>query len=122
MIAMIAEFHEKFGLAYNEGPRQLPTELKEFRIKFLLEELTEYVSASFNENKAEQLDALIDIVYIALGTAYLQGFDFAEGFKRVHEANMKKVRATEASQSLRKSTLDIVKPKGWQVPDLTDLV
>ncbi len=71
---------------------------------------------------AKKFDALIDLVYVALGTAYLHGFPFDLGWRRVHEANMKKVRATNAAQSARNSTHDVVKPPGWTAPTLDDLV
>ena len=59
---------------------------------------------------------------VALGTAYMQGFNFKEAWRRVHEANMRKVRATSEEQSKRNSSSDVVKPAGWVAPDLKDLV
>lgn len=115
----IEDFHVKFGLTYAGPPRRLPDDLATFRSGFLQEELNEY-NAAFT--KVDQLDALVDLVYVALGTAYLQGFDFREAWRRVHAANMLKVRATHASQSARNSTADVVKPDGWQKPNLIDLV
>ena len=44
------------------------------------------------------------------------GFDFDEAWKRVHKANMKKVR-----MKTERSPIDIVKPIGWKPPDLKDL-
>jgi predicted HAD superfamily Cof-like phosphohydrolase len=71
-----------------------------------------------------QFDALIDLVYFALGRAYLHGFPFAEGWKRVHSKNMEKRRANPdaPNEGKRGSKLDIVKPEGWTPPILTDLV
>jgi predicted HAD superfamily Cof-like phosphohydrolase len=115
----IKEFHEKFGLDYQGPPRQLDLELRVFRKDFMKEELTEYCQS---DDLHGQLDALVDLVYVALGTAYMQGFDFNEAWRRVHEANMKKVRADRADQSKRGSTFDVVKPPGWTAPDLRDLV
>ena len=85
----------------------------------LKEEIKEYEDA---EELKEKLDALVDLVYFALGTAYLHGFNFNEAWKRVHAANMKKIRAEKKGDSKRKSTFDVVKPAGWIVPDLSDLV
>lgn len=119
MVEMVREFNTKFGLPYEDGPRPLTKEMYELRIKQLYEEVKEYEDADTLE---DEFDALIDLVYFALGTAYLQGFPFVEGFKRVHEANMKKRRAKKATDSKRGSSLDIVKPKGWKPPVLTDLV
>lgn len=122
MIRDIADFHTKFGLAYNDGPRDLPEELQNFRVKFMQEELNEYAESAMDGNLEGQLDALVDLVYVALGTAYMQGFNFKEAWRRVHEANMRKVRATSEEQSKRGSASDVVKPVGWTAPDLSDLV
>jgi predicted HAD superfamily Cof-like phosphohydrolase len=119
---LIKEFHVKFELEYKDKPRTLPLELRHFRIDFMEEELVEYIEASHSGNLEKQLDALVDLVYVALGTAHMQGFDFNEAFKRVHEANMKKIRATNAESSKRKSAFDVIKPPGWSPPDLSDLV
>jgi predicted HAD superfamily Cof-like phosphohydrolase len=115
----IKDFHEKFGLAYDGPPRRLPRELEQFRRDFLIEEAEEYtVSAT----QVDRLDALVDIVYVALGSAYMHGFDFAEAWRRVHAANMKKVRAAHAGESARNTAHDVVKPPGWEKPNLLDLV
>jgi len=115
----IEAFHIKYGLAYNGQPRMLDEKTSSFRSRFIEEELDEYILADTMEDK---FDALIDLVYVALGTAYMHGFDFEEGWKRVQAANMKKIRATQADQSKRGSTIDVVKPEGWEAPDLRDLV
>lgn len=136
----IKAFHEKFELAYDGPPRDLDEELETFRVGFMAEELLEYVTEhpatkrvvdyikngvairAKKPSREKQLDALVDLVYVALGTAYMQGFDFEEAWRRVHEANMKKVRALSAVDSARGSTYDVVKPEGWVPPDLSDLV
>jgi predicted HAD superfamily Cof-like phosphohydrolase len=136
-IGDIKAFHEKFGLEYNGPPRQIEEGLAKFRAKFMGEEVCEYCSDNEDLNREitlllglnhqpqlleKHFDALIDLVYVALGTSYLHGFDFAEGWRRVHAANMSKVRAERASDSKRGSTFDVVKPEGWTPPDLSDLV
>lgn len=118
----IHEFHTKFGLEKPPAPKLLGEEASDFRIQFLYEEVNEYCDASAVNDKAGMLDALVDLVYVALGTAYLHGFDFNTAFQRVHEANMQKVRANRPEQSKRGTSLDVVKPHGWQPPNLEDLV
>jgi predicted HAD superfamily Cof-like phosphohydrolase len=143
----IREFHERFDLAYAGPPRPLPGNLPRFadtglalhaerlrdltrrepenllafRLGFLFEELREYEIAVRQGNLENQLDALVDLVYVALGTAYLQGFDLAEAWRRVQAANLQKVRG-DAAASKRGSAHDVVKPEGWVPPDLSDLV
>ncbi len=138
MFEDIKAFHEKFALTYNGPPRVLDEELGKFRAGFLAEELAEYampddlhdgfvdaVKAEFEPTRKsleDQFDALIDLVYVALGTAYLHGFDFEEGWRRVHEANMKKIRVERVIDSKRGSVYDVIKPDGWLPPSLADLV
>jgi dCMP deaminase len=118
----VAEFHKKFGLDYEGNPRFLNPNLQSLRERRLIEELEEYFYAIKNRNLTDAFDALIDLVYIALGTAYLHGFPFKEGWKRVHKANMKKKRAEKSKDSKHNSHFDIVKPADWKAPELDDLI
>ena len=94
------------------------------------------------------LDALVDLQYVLLGTAHLMGFNtdakivkqvqetpdempkpwsfvvnrFEEAWDRVQKANMTKVRTKNPADSKRKSEYDVVKPEGWEPPQLHDLV
>lgn len=142
----IIEFHQKFGLEYNGDPQSLPHDMALFRIGFMIEELAEYAKASGywtingylkdlhnmikegsahtverNENFIDlhdQLDGLVDLSYVLNGTAYLHGFDLEGAFTVVHAANMKKVRVENIADSTRKSKFDVIKPSGWEKPDL----
>ncbi len=142
----VAEFHLKFGLEYQGAPRELASDMALFRIGFMIEELGEYALASgftllserletlhgmvksgLFKNRYDnrdrvfhnQLDALVDLVYVANGTAYLHGFNLDGAYNVVHEANMKKVRVERLEDSKRGSKYDVVKPEGWLPPDLS---
>jgi predicted HAD superfamily Cof-like phosphohydrolase len=135
----VADFHNKFGLGYDGPSRDLPIDHAQFRVGFMAEELFEFVglpeglSAAMTQtlksrvkpgDLEKKLDALVDLVYVAIGTAYLYGFDFREAWRRVHAANMAKVRCERDSDSARSdgAKFDVVKPPGWQKPVLSDLV
>ena len=138
----IGRFHDKFELKPTEDSgHRLPQDVLKFRIKFMLEELQEYAAAvdaivisdpqacdaAFvgEEFDAEQaLDALVDLCYVALGTAFLHRFRFNEAWDRVQAANMKKVRASGDDDPLskRKHNKDVVKPPLWEPPILKDLL
>jgi len=113
----IRVFHRKFGLLYSGPPRTLPRELFDFRFKFMMEELGEYYTAVESGTREQMFDALLDLVYVAVGTCHLHGFPFNEGWQRVQRANMKKVRGKS-----KRSKVDVIKPKGWVHPNLSDLV
>ena len=122
LFEMVAAFHQKFGLEPTSQPDFPVEEIWKLKNVHMQEELDEIRAAAINGNFEEYFDGLIDLVYVALGAAYLSGLPFNEGFKRVHEANMKKVRALRTEDSKRGSAYDIVKPAGFVAPTLTDLI
>ena len=118
----VGDFHRKFGLPAfpsSTEPKPLDPELLQFRIRFLEEELDEFKRASEQGDPIEQFDALLDLVYVAMGTAHLLGFPWQEGWDEVQRSNMAKVRAArDGSDSKRGSSWDVVKPAGWMPPNL----
>lgn len=123
LFKMVSAFNTKFGIPVSaDGTHQLPYALQRQKIVHMKEELTEYVDAIDEENTEQAFDALIDLVYVALGAAFSHGFKFNEGFKRVHDANMGKTRALTTAESKRGSKFDIVKPAGWKPASLVDLL
>lgn len=116
----VHSFHKKFLIPQPTScGEELDEETQMFRIEFMKEELLEYCEAVLEEDKAKQLDALVDLVYVTLGCALMQGFDFDEAWKRVQAANMKKIAGQPTG---RHKTLDVTKPEGWTPPDHSDLV
>ena len=120
----LKEFHTRFKQLYEGSPRILDQTTASFRLWFLIEETTELKHALENHDLARALDALVDIDYVLKGTIVMMGLSpvFAEAWKRVHEANMKKELAGDASRSKRGNRYDIIKPEGWVAPNLDDLV
>lgn len=122
-------FHDKFGLPNttqnDPHPQHFSGELYEFRRKFLYEELKEFEEGWEENDPVKMFDSLIDLVYVAMGTAHLMGFPWQAGWQIVQEANMAKVRALpDGSNSRRGSRFDVVKPEGWVDPkeELTKLL
>lgn len=153
----VRQFHSKFGFTPNRDPNFLVGNEMAERLNFLLEELLEFATACgyalddgknggafFKFVRAESprpdlemaLDGLVDLVYVALGTADKMGFSseippgirskFAtiwwEAWHRVHVANMAKRRVTDLSQSKRHTLNDTYKPVGWMAPTFKDLL
>tara|TARA_R100001530_G_C4307043_1_gene151968 strand:+ start:139 stop:552 length:414 start_codon:yes stop_codon:yes gene_type:complete len=118
----ISEFHRKFRLDKHKKPNLGTSEYQEFRLNFIKEEVAELEEALKNNDKALVFDALIDIVYVTLGTAYVMGFPWRHGWNEVHDTNMKKVRVDSGKQSKRGSTYDVIKPRDWQPPRLEELL
>lgn len=121
MIGNVAEFHEKFSLPL--GQQDVLTDdqhAQEFRTGFLQEELDELKEALATGNRVKAFDALLDLVYVAYGTALFLGVDPAQwhaGMHAVHSCNMAKERVLRAEDSKRGSTFDVRKPVGWVGPE-----
>ena len=117
MLKLVQAMHLKFGITSHRVA--FSEEEKKFRICAMQEELDEYKDA---KTKEDELDALVDLVVFALGTAERQGFIkvFDEAFKRVMNANIQKQLGTNEKRG--SFQLDLVKPMGWKAPNLTDLV
>ena len=107
----VTEFHKKYQLEVNPNNVQL----QHARITHMQEELNEYMYSVNINDREGQLDALIDLVYVAMGTAYFEGFDFDAAFQEVHRCNMKKIR-----KSTDRSKWDVVKPEGWTPPNIKE--
>ena len=114
----VYQFHQKFDLPRPAKPELPPRDLFQFRKEFLIEEILELATAYERGDVAEYADALVDLVYVAIGTAIVSGVPFDAVWRVVHEANMRKVRAKSAADSKRGSAHDVVKPPGWEPPDV----
>lgn len=113
----VRDFHTKFGVPMADRPAFLEESMEEFRTKFMQEELNEFSDACGIGNMEKAADALVDLVYVVIGTALMMGLPWPELWAEVQRANMEKRRAVSASESKRGSTLDVVKPEGWRGPD-----
>ena len=118
----IDNFHNKYGFEKNEKI-DIPnnSELINFRTAFLMEELAEYTNAITKKDAAGALDALVDIVYIALGTAWLFNLPFEKAWNEVQKANMSKIRAKDKTGK-RGTKFDVVKPKDWKAPNIEKII
>lgn len=113
----ISAFHRQFLLPQQEVPSLLEGELLEFRFKFMHEELAEFEDACEQKDLVKAFDALLDLVYVAMGTAYMMNMPWNEGWEHVQKANMSKQRAKNESESKRGTTYDVVKPENWIGPN-----
>lgn len=114
----IVRFHDTFGIPQAEIPDVMhDPEIMVFRLKFLHEELHEFETAVAEGNRVDAFDALLDLVYVAMGTAYICNFPWEDGWEHVQEANMLKRRVETSDESKRRSKYDVVKPDGWVAPN-----
>lgn len=137
----VYDFHQKYSLLNGVKPRQLTRRKLAERAEFLMEELDEFMKASglqllltethplhhrvevsirddWKQDIGEQADALIDLVYVAMGTAVMMGLPWQALWDDVQRANMSKVRGT----TKRGHPVDVTKPEGWVGPKTQEIL
>lgn len=138
----VYDFHQKFNLIAGTKPQQLTSRKLKERLEFLWEELHEFALASgitpgkvdshgklswdiesydgqpVGKDIDDQADALIDLVYVAMGTAVMMGLPWEQLWDDVHRANMEKVRG----MTKRGHSVDVTKPEGWVGPDAMSIL
>lgn len=112
-ILMVWEMHRKFGFVRGIKPSLLADGVAEHRAEFMQEELNEFKEAMFRKDLIGMADALVDLVYVAKGTAVMMGLPWEELWLDVQRANMSKERGT----TRRGMPEDLVKPEGWKGPE-----
>jgi predicted HAD superfamily Cof-like phosphohydrolase len=121
MIENVLQFHAKFDLPLGTHDQLMDdTSAQNFRVKFLQEELDELKEALASGDKVSAFDALLDLAYVAYGTALFAGISPDQwnlGMAAVHRANMAKIRVAKAEDSKRGSAFDVKKPEGWVGPE-----
>ena len=119
-IKLVHEFNRKFGLPDGEYDLLIDDRtVQAYRTKFLSEELLELLAALDDNDRVKAFDALLDLVYVAQGTALFMGVTpemWDEGMDAVHRANMKKVHS-EAGTHKRGPAEKMIKPEGWVGPE-----
>lgn len=107
----VKDFQEKFGHPVADKPIMMKRERAEKRYAWMLEEINEFIEA---EDVIEQADAMIDLIYFALGTLVEIGVTPDELFSIVHEANMSKL--WEDGKPHYNEQGKTIKPSTWEDP------
>lgn len=84
------------------------------RYEMMKEELEEFY---FANTEWDHLDALVDLIWFAIGTAVQQGWPIEKAWDRVAKANNSKVPGV----TKRGMKVDMMKPEGWKPPDIRGL-
>ena len=108
----VQKFHRVFNLPIGKKPHKLDKNRVEIRVKWMIEEITEFIQAV---DLVSQADAIADLIYFAIGVFVEMGVDGENVFELVHQANMKK--SISKGKILHNSEGRILKPDGWISPD-----
>ena len=112
---------EIIGTQQLEQPQVLNRERLLFALTALYEELNEFTIANNENNVGEALDAMIDLIYFALGRCYEMGISeeqFNKCWQMVQEKNMSKKRGMKN----RGTEQDAQKPEGWTAANLNEVL
>lgn len=117
-IEKIVKFNKKFGFMVHDTPTMLTRRKLIERANFMQEELNEFIAAVQENDLTGVADALVDLVYVAKGTAVQLGLPWQELFNEVHRSNMAKERGV----GKRGNLVDLIKPEGWEQPGLYEIL
>lgn len=112
----IAEMHKHYNVnaaVASFDAEKLKT-LLEFRIAFLKEEYDELNAGV--KNPEDIVDALIDLIVVAIGTLDLYQVDSYAAWDAVLAANMAKTPGVNPNRPNPLGLPDLLKPAGWTAP------
>ncbi|MBR6721657.1 MAG: HAD family hydrolase [Alistipes sp.] len=108
----VRDFHDKFGHPVAEKPVMIDKKRALSRAKWMNEEVAEFLIA---DNIYEQADAMIDLMYFALGTMVEMGLEADELFDIVQQANMAKLWP-DGKPHYNPKDGKVIKPDTWEDP------
>jgi predicted HAD superfamily Cof-like phosphohydrolase len=120
----VGRFHRKFDLPVAGLATCVPMtkENEAYRIRFLQEELDEFKDACAAGDLPEMVDALVDLAWVAMGTAHYLGAPFNEAWAEVVRANLEKIRVANDPNKPYRAPGAVVKPQGWAPPRIGEVI
>jgi len=105
---------DTFGSACDQEPSEANYKMY---LGLIAEEFDELLTAVEEEDKVEQLDALIDILVVTMGAIRAGGFDGEGAWKEVMNTNFAKINP-ETGKVIKREDGKVLKPEGWKAPEL----
>ena len=112
---------EKFMRACDQSVGELNTAQFELYKNLIEEEFNELVTAEAENDRVEQLDALVDILVVTIGAIHSMGADAEGAWKEVMKTNFAKIDK-ETGKVRKREDGKVLKPVGWVAPNLTPFV
>mgnify|MGYP002513750868 CR=1 FL=1 len=120
----LSDFESQLSIIQSEAKKIIDTvdaKLKKIKEKGTIENTFENKYFWNSNNIEEALDAIIDLIYFAIGRAYEMGItqaQFRQCWNLVQQKNMAKKRGTKN----RGTEQDACKPDGWIAPDFSGVL
>lgn len=119
MLEMVTKFQQEvIGQPIPPRPRAIRGKRKLYCDEHLGEELTEFITA---RTAKEQGDAILDLIYVALGRLVELGFMPRASFEELHRKNMTKQRGTRSKRP-NSLGLDAVRGENFKPVDWSRLL
>lgn len=120
MYTQVEDFLRKVKIAQAAQPTLLDNETMVNRYNHMFEELSEFAQSNNMSDLHGCVDALVDLVYVALGTASMMGLTedhWEDCFERVHLANM-----TKKHGPVEGHKFGVVKPDDFEAPSFKGIL
>ena len=109
---------ERFGSACDQEPSEANYKMY---LSLIEEETDELLEAIADNDKVEQLDALVDILVVTMGAIRAAGWDGEGAWKEVMDTNFAKIDPVTGKVRKREDG-KVLKPEGWKAPELEKFV
>ena len=109
---------ERFGSACDQEPSEANYKMY---LGLIEEEFHELADAVEDNDRVEQLDALVDILVVTMGAIRAAGFDGEGAWKEVMDTNFAKIDP-ETGKVIKREDGKVLKPEGWKAPELAQFI
>ena len=109
---------DKFATACDQPPSEANYKMY---LDLIREETDELEEAIQDNDKVEQLDALVDILVVTMGAIRAAGWDGEGAWKEVMDTNFAKIDPNTGKVRKREDG-KVLKPEGWKAPELTQFI
>ena len=108
----------KFGTACDQPASEANYKMY---LDLIREETDELEEAIQDNDKVEQLDALVDILVVTVGAIRAAGWDGEAAWEEVMNTNFAKIDPTTGKVRKRDDG-KVLKPEGWKAPELAQFI
>ena len=112
---------EKFMKACGQSVDKYNQQQYLMYVGLIEEESKEFDQALLDNDRVEQLDALIDILVVTIGAIHSGGFDAEGAWKEVMSTNFAKIDKDTGLVRKREDG-KVLKPIGWTAPELAQFI
>ena len=109
---------QKYFMQASDQSLEYQKEQLQMYLNLVEEEFNELDQAKTFNDHTEQLDALVDIIVVAIGAIISMGVDPQKAWNEVIATNIAKIDS-KTGKIKKRADGKILKPEGWQPPNLS---